>query len=404
MSSEHSPPTFHPGHLTKKALAALAAKKPKPKTLKPKWAAPYVELPSYLIFKNQKRWFLLPEAHVQPDVWVAINRGCPCFSSANKMLREFQDPKKKFYKNSTFDSTVAVAAPPFLGTHSSPVFLKNFRMALKRNIQLRARMRALLLKWLATRKMRAANTEDIYTLEFPKKPVFVASWANRVYYVFDVNTILRDITEKLLLCDSMFVVPVYPRNPYTNDAFTLPQLLSIRAQLRAYGRTNWAFEAFAASRWCLVAFKRKYEIPLKYSALNRLFQDITKDDYIGTLFQFIQDEHSEHDLPCNRQLYSWALQHYARSPIIMKWRKLCYRYYEIMFIHTDIDQVNDAHDAEIGPATRLLCRQNGDIIRARMKWLAKISGARRVHLYSSSTTPGRLMYTDSGAVPATSSL
>jgi hypothetical protein len=367
------PNRFHLGNLTKKTLAEFRKKEQKKRRNPRSFFTKKIFLPAHLSFKNQKKWFLLPKHEVEEDVWEVMDRGCPTFLFAHTLLNQFKEESKKkvFCKNSTFEIQCHTPLPPFLGAHGFPSFLRDFRSSLKKNARVRVAMRKLLLKWLGFKKMKPANREDICTIEVPTRPVYVADWAHRTYYVFDVNTILRDITERLLLSDIFFVMPSYPRNPYTNTAFTLAQLLSIKAQLRNYGRTNWLFEAFCASSFCLVTLKKKYELPLKYSALNRYFHNISDANYIATMIDFIENEHIEHNIPFKKPLYLWALEHYAMSDIMIKWRRLCYRYYEMIFLYPDINQLNALHDSEIGTQTSQLCKCRMDIILAKVRWMKK---------------------------------
>ena len=115
------------------------------------------------------------------------------------------------------------------------------------------------------------NTEDIATMEIPKKPVYVINFERRCSYVYEASTLRKAINNRLLCCDYMFVTPLYPLNILSNENFTYMQSVSIYNQMREYGACSWAFERFKVYGFNLKVFEAKCSQQLKLSAINNHF-------------------------------------------------------------------------------------------------------------------------------------
>ena len=131
------------------------------------------------------------------------------------------------------------------------------------------------------------NTEDIVTMEIPKKPIYVINYPERCTYVYEAETMRRSINTKLLMSDWMFETPQYPVNPLSNEPFTTGQLLSIYNQMKAYGSFSWVFDRFKACTFNLKLFKLRFKQQLKLEAIESHF----KNEYVNskeTIFDFFE--------------------------------------------------------------------------------------------------------------------
>jgi hypothetical protein len=131
------------------------------------------------------------------------------------------------------------------------------------------------------------NTEDIVTMEVPKKPVYVINYTERCTYVYEAETMRRSINTKLLMSDWMFETPQYPVNPLSNEPFTTGQLLSIYNQMKEYGSFSWIFDRFKACTFNLKLFKLRFKQQLKIEAIESHF----KNEHVNskeTIFDFFE--------------------------------------------------------------------------------------------------------------------
>lgn len=299
---------------------------------------------------RKRVWYLLPP-HQISDSRVILP-----FYFAGTTLK---DVEETFRKHVTGEITTPIPAASFLAA---------FKAAMELNQRVRARMTALALRWLRARKVVPGNTEDLVTLEPPQHPVRFMDWPARRLYTFEAATLYRDMLERLLLHDQVFPTTAAPRNPYTNLPLTIGQLHTAFGQLQAAGKSHWALDAFARCGYALPTFKRNYAEPLKHSALKRLFQVTNHPDYIDLLYEFIQDEHEQHEQHFNSGIYLWALQNDATCTRMIKWRQLCYRYHEMNILIKDHADLGAAQDREIGPATEALCSPPMELLAARNLW------------------------------------
>ena len=117
------------------------------------------------------------------------------------------------------------------------------------------------------------NTEDIVTMEVPKKPVYVINYNERCTYVYEADTMRRSINTRLLLSDWMFESPQYPINPLSNEPFTTGQLISIYNQMKTYGCFSWIFDRFKACGFSLKVFRLRFKQQLKLEAIESHFKN-----------------------------------------------------------------------------------------------------------------------------------
>jgi len=117
------------------------------------------------------------------------------------------------------------------------------------------------------------NTEDIVTMEVPKKPVYVINYLKRCTYVYEAETLKKSIDNKLLISEWMFDNPQYPINPLSNEPFTIGQLLSIYNQMKAHNSFSWIFDRFKACTFNLKLFRLRFKQQLKLEAIESHFKN-----------------------------------------------------------------------------------------------------------------------------------
>jgi hypothetical protein len=156
--------------------------------------------------------------------------------------------------------------------------------------------------------------------------------------------------------------PQHPKNPFTNEPFSLCQLIGLLYQCKSFGHTSWAIEAFIHSRYDLATFSLIHSKPLRLQALRATMADQTSWDSIDTLYDFVKSQHGEHGLPFKHQVYQWAIEHGAQTPRIETWRKYCVKWYEIDILVDDIHAKEKCFDV-LHVKTKILCSSPLDLVQ-----------------------------------------
>jgi hypothetical protein len=195
--------------------------------------------------------------------------------------------------------------------------------------------RKLALRWLETRRLKAGNEEDLLTGEAPITPITLTVWAERRKYVFEPDTIRRDMIERLFQHSYLFPKYCLPRNPYTNCELTPHQFYSIMKQLRAVGKTHWLLEALYKSKYDINIFKNNFDEPLKRELIQRIFNNPFSPDAIDIVLDFIDDIHHENKKYYDHALYRWAFEHKSKHRRIKRWIQLCKDYQLLIIGYND---------------------------------------------------------------------
>lgn len=228
--------------------------------------------------------------------------------------------------------------------------------------RLRFLIRIFLHKWRASR-LRSVNTDDVATLEPPKKPIAVVDWTRRTKYIYEAATLMRDITGRLMNHDGFFDTPQEIRNPLTNNPLTQAQILSVWNQLSYAGiPVSTAFAAFRQCRWNLDKFTVEYTKNLQLHAFRKTMLDTRHGDCKERLLDFIEYAHDQEDYPCNGFSYKYILNKFPDHEIIKMWASLCTRYYEASIIYQNRDMALRIQDAVIEETSKILYRQE-DILQ-----------------------------------------
>jgi hypothetical protein len=117
------------------------------------------------------------------------------------------------------------------------------------------------------------NTEDIVTMEVPKKPIYVINYPKRCTYVYEADTLKKAIDNRLLISEWMFDNAQIPINLLSNEPFTIGQSISIYNQMKAYGIFSWIFDRFKAYEFNLKKFRLNFKQQLKLEAIKSHFKN-----------------------------------------------------------------------------------------------------------------------------------
>jgi hypothetical protein len=220
----------------------------------------------------------------------------------------------------------------FLQSFSKEEEFAKLETLFNQNQIVRFAMKKLLLQWKLKRTQQM-NEEDILTLEPPKKKITLYSSDLRKKYIFEAHTLLKDCITRLTLNEEFFPIPLYPRNPFTNEALTYTQVFSIHKQLRSHGCTHWIWEAFYQSHFCLVSFIDNFSSSLKIHSVNSIFSDVTNRESQMYVADFIQSRYilkKVSNLQFYMKVYDWVCRFHSSHPYLLKWRILCCKYWKII--------------------------------------------------------------------------
>ncbi len=215
--------------------------------------------------------------------------------------------------------------------------VKRIFILLQMNQELRWR-----LKYLITRMrcslLKKTNETDPFTFEPFHQPITFPSYQTKVIYTFEAESFAKYVHKQLLHNDGHIPFPIFPRNPLTNEEFTVPQLLGLFRQCRAYGQTFWTVDAFQKMSCSQSQFFLLYNKPLRIQALYSVIKNVDTWDCIDTLFDFIKTQHVSHGKPCLVNIYKVGLRHFPYHTKLVQWRKLCMKWYEVDILFEDPDR------------------------------------------------------------------
>jgi hypothetical protein len=220
---------------------------------------------------------------------------------------------------------------------------------LKKNIfncqRLRGIFRRFLSRWRLSR-FNKANEEDLFTCEVPKYPVEIVDWSSKQKWVFEGQSLMKDITNRLLHHDGCFEDPLAPRNPYTNLPLTAAQTISVYSQLMRYPvSASFAFTAYRASRLHLNSFRYEHRIYLSIHALRKTFDDIFFYETREKMLDFIEMAFDRQGAEVNIEAYEFVIKKFPLTEQIQKWKHLSEKYYELEIKYADFDTARaKAHD------------------------------------------------------------
>lgn len=341
----------------KQRLRKERDRKCKEKMRKERKARPFVPL------QKKTEWCILPASKTEGfEFWIRTLQGDTFLTKRKHLL----------------DSVLQVTAPriPVPGWNSSlGDALRNeyaekaqrVLALLELNQSLRWKFKIFLTK-VRTTRFKKVNDTDPITLEPFNQPIAIYSFEQQKIYRFEAEAIAKHIHKRLLHNDGHMPTPISPRNPLTNEEFTLPQTISLLEQSKEMGHTTWALEAFKACRFDLVSFSAVHSKPLRLHSLHTTMSMPTYWECIDTLYDFIKSQHSEHNAVFSVNVYKWAMNHAMNTVHIEKWRKLCVKWYEVDILLED-DFVKEGYFQELQKKTRLLCEPPKELIELRLAYI-----------------------------------
>lgn len=309
-----------------------AAKKAKPsasakaKANDPISKDPSPSIKTLLLFRKPSPFNIAPNGHFHPPLLEMYLDAMPTnYSKRHRYVEEH------FPISSPF---VGMIRPPSLFPVDpiTPSWSKEKSSAIRKGIfrimRLRTTFRKLLHKWRFS-KLKPANTEDLVTAESPKKPVMLIDWERKQAYIFEAQTLMKDITSRLLHHDGLFEYTQPPRNPFTNIPLTQAQTIAVWNSISNSGiPVSTAFTLFRMSRYDPVKFIEENQTFLKLNALRKTFQSASCYDYREVMGDFIKYAYVNESLPYNYNAFNYVIMNYPNYRIILKWKELCLRFHE----------------------------------------------------------------------------
>jgi hypothetical protein len=240
-------------------------------------------------------------------------------------------------------------------TYCSPTKSTAIRKAVGTIMKSRFLFRKLLHN-MRVRLLKVANTEDIVTMEPPKKLVELVDWKSKQKYRFEATTLMRDITCRLMTHDAFFEDPQEPRNPFTNIPFTQSQQISVWNSISHAGiPVSLAFTAFRLARYTMENFSLYNSTLIKLHAHKQTMKDAKSYSYRERMLDFISFCYSEEYIPCSTVAFTYCLIHYPSHSQLQRWDALCYKFYEAEILYSaDPETLKMKKDAVLDSSIELI--------------------------------------------------
>ena len=309
-------------------------------------------------------WFLLPHHLANGfEFWIAMLKGDTFLTKRKSLLDDIEKAK--------------TPTSPIQDKFRDEYLIKaqHVMSFLYQNQKLRWIFKKFFTK-LRLQRFPSLNDVDPITLERITQPIKFPSFAQRKTYSFEANPFVKHLHNKLTHNDGHIPDPLFPKNPFTNEAFSLSQLISLIDQARKYSHTSWAIESFVSCRYDLTSFSTIHSKPLRLNALRATMANVSSWDSIDTLYDFIKIQHAFHNALFHMNLYKWAVNHAAKEKRIESWRKLCVKWYEVDILIDDADTKRDLFHV-IEAKTFLMCSKPDELTSLRQaKYRVTTDGSR----------------------------
>lgn len=240
----------------------------------------------------------------------------------------------------------------------SPILARELGKAVVAVRKSRRLFKILLHHW-RVKHLKKANEEDIVSGQTPKHPIYIIDWQANSVYVFEASTLARDMMERLLCHDGLWIDSQAPRNPLTNIPLTQAQTISVYQQLsRSPVQLGWAVTAFRKVRYDLNRFLLEYDTPIQLHAYRHTMRNRSHEDYKERMLDFIQYAYDQEAIDCLVTSYAYALQHFPENPIMVLWSHICFKFYEAPLLYYKNPQgLQTFQDALLNQTIPLLTRQ-----------------------------------------------
>ena len=295
------------------------------------------------LWQTNTNFNILPKGTFHPIIESHLTQIPQCLTDRHAMLA------KEFPMNPTI-STDSI-------DRSLPSRMKSItiRKAIARVLRARLVFRKL-LHHMRVKHLKVANTEDIFTMEAPKKLIELVDWQSKQKYHFEAATLMKDITCRLMSYDGFFQDPQQPRNPFTNLPFTQGQAISIWNSISSAGiPVSVAFTAFRLARYNLEIFSLHNSPLLKLNALKNTMKDQKSYYYRERLVDFITFCYSEEIVACSLAPFNYCISNYPNHPQLCRWAKLCHEFYEAEILYSnDTDRLLKIKDYILDLTVKLI--------------------------------------------------
>jgi hypothetical protein len=313
-------------------------------------------------FLNEPRWRILPESECDKlATWIDT---LPSKTYFGKIL----DVQK------SIDKVKTPLQSPFVFPKSSFDFKEDYLHKaakvlglLQRNQDMRWCFKKLLLR-MRICSMKKANESDPFTLDAIKQPIFMYSFSQRTIYTFEAESFAKHFHKNLMTNDGQIPLPQFPKNPLTNEVISLPQLLGLYHQCKAYGYSFWSMEALKDCSFSLPSFVSLHTKPLRFHALQTTLAKKTDWDAIDMVYDFIKTQYRTHNVHFPTNIYKWAVNHATLHDHIEAWRKLCKQWYETDILIED-DDTKDRMFGKVETLSKNLCEVPDDLITSHVSFL-----------------------------------
>ena len=294
---------------------------------------------SFVPIPKTPLWCILPKHRLQGfHFWIDTLKGNSFFEKKDDILQTIAEMKTPFKPVEGFDPKYSEAM--------RQSYLEKAKVVLRllhENQSMRWKWKVFLTKARILR-FQKVNEVDPITLESFKQPVTIHSFQHRKTYVFEAESLSKHIHKQLIKNDGHIPTPLYPKNPLTNQRFTLTETMALFQQTKDYGRSSWAIEAFKACRFDVTSFIAVHTKPLRLNALHVTMANTKDWDCRDTLYDFIKFQHRHHSKHFYGTDYKWAIENVATQERIEKWRKLCIKWYELDILMDDEDAKKEYFD------------------------------------------------------------
>ncbi len=199
-------------------------------------------------------------------------------------------------------------------------------------MRMRRAFRTLLHRWRIRQiHKKTATAVDPITLLPPTEPITVYDLPRRTLYTYEARSLSTWCEANLAHHEGGFAAPQSPRNPWTNEPFTWPQLLSIHRQLQACGRLGTHMTTFRHHRFDLPTWRLYHHTSLTLSAIRTSLTRLDTPEAREMLEDFIHAKREELHLyttPAIERAYRTAILRAPTHWFIESLKGVAFQYYE----------------------------------------------------------------------------
>jgi len=218
------------------------------------------------------------------------------------------------------------------GERYNPFFhWKALGMQLQMEYQRQMKLRWLVQKWvqrvrIRIYKRRLVGDTDLRTLDpiTPRDAIQISCHRTKSVYQFHVNSIISMIRENLFFEQWGRADPLPPRNPYTNQAWSLYQLMglvqSLQIKLAERGKVVPSFlSQFVEAEYCVNNFYKRNKLQLGVDATTRFFKS---PDSVGVRYELLYQLFEQIDKLDHQSIYQCVKRKECPGYLQYHWEQL----------------------------------------------------------------------------------